>query len=555
MPRVTHRSMWFRALATTRTCTSSGAEVGQLDRPPAVGARRLVEDPRVPCPSRVLAHARQRRRRWGLDTQHDDAASVGLDPDDEVAALPHVDAVEPHVLARRELPRPVRRRPRGDRRDAARSVPFGRRRRAFHRSATPIAPSTSTTSKRPSDGWPRGATSQARGARRSSRRRPGPPPRPAGDDVGDEPGWRPSSRAQPRSTSAENAASPRSRSGEPVPPSVRHRSPPSRPTGGIGAPARRRALTSSCSSASERTSTSPAGAGPVRPQASPLRTVIRLRVPHPLVPVARRSSCGAASVASSSSTTAVTVLDAATTPRNSRSAASAAARRVSACGATIGELAEQVDQLLHVAHEVAAGQLLRLDHLGEALTGRPGVGDGDERRVGRRGAGSAGLLLAAPTARRDARRCGSSACATELRREPRRRRRLAAAVLVGEHRHERGERRRVEVVEQPLPQALDHQQVALVEQSGEASRRRRSATSRRGSPTPRGSAAPGRSGGPSDWLRPLTRRLQVVDLARRPARPGPRPAAARRGRGRRSTGWSPRRRRPPARRPRPAAAR
>ena len=73
------------------------------------------------------------------------------------------------------------------------------------------------------------------------------------------------------------------------------------------------------------------------------------------------------------------------------------------------QLAEQVDQLLHRPHEVAAGQLLGLDDLGEALAGGPGEGDGDERRVGRRGAATARPPPRCPAARRSARRSAASA--------------------------------------------------------------------------------------------------------------------------------------------------
>ncbi len=46
------------------------------------------------------------------------------------------------------------------------------------------------------------------------------------------------------------------------------------------------------------------------------------------------------------------------------------------------ELSQQVDELFDVADEVTARKLLGLDDLGEALTGRPCVCDGCERRIG-----------------------------------------------------------------------------------------------------------------------------------------------------------------------------
>ena len=67
-------------------------------------------------------------------------------------------------------------------------------------------------------------------------------------------------------------------------------------------------------------------------------------------------------------------LEAATTPRKHASAASRAPGAGLGVGGDVAELAEQVDALLHVAHEVAAGHLVVLEHVGEGLTGRPGVG-------------------------------------------------------------------------------------------------------------------------------------------------------------------------------------
>src|SRR4029079_2531246 len=47
----------------------------------------------------------------------------------------------------------------------------------------------------------------------------------------------------------------------------------------------------------------------------------------------------------------------------------------------VGDLPEQVDDLLHVAHEVARGQVLVLEHLVEGLPGCPCVGDREEGRL------------------------------------------------------------------------------------------------------------------------------------------------------------------------------
>ncbi len=90
MPRVTHRSMWFRALATTRTCTSSAPRSGSS----------IVPQRYAPGDSSRI----QRSSPSPVHRSHADRVGVGFDPHDEVAALPHVDAVEPHVLARSQLP-------------------------------------------------------------------------------------------------------------------------------------------------------------------------------------------------------------------------------------------------------------------------------------------------------------------------------------------------------------------------------------------------------------------------------------------------------------------
>ena len=42
-------------------------------------------------------------------------------------------------------------------------------------------------------------------------------------------------------------------------------------------------------------------------------------------------------------------------------------------GRDVGDLAQQVDRLLHVADEVAAGHLLVVEHVGEVVARRPGV--------------------------------------------------------------------------------------------------------------------------------------------------------------------------------------
>ena len=66
-------------------------------------------------------------------------------------------------------------------------------------------------------------------------------------------------------------------------------------------------------------------------------------------------------------------LDAATTPRWQASAAARAVRRGLGIGRDVADLAEQVDALLHVAHEVAAGHLVVVEHVGEVVARRPVV--------------------------------------------------------------------------------------------------------------------------------------------------------------------------------------
>ena len=83
----------------------------------------------------------------------------------------------------------------------------------------------------------------------------------------------------------------------------------------------------------------------------------------------------------------VTVLDAATTPRRHASAAARAVAAVSALGRDLGDLAQQVDDLLHVADEVAAGHLLVLEDVGEVVALHPRVDRGREAGIGPAGLG------------------------------------------------------------------------------------------------------------------------------------------------------------------------
>ena len=115
---------------------------------------------------------------------------------------------------------------------------------------------------------------------------------------------------------------------------------------------------------SESSTTRSAGASTSSPHVSPGRIVIDARA----VGAARRGG------------TSTTVGD---DTRNARSATSRAGGGSTARGAIERHLTGQVDQLLHRAHEVAAGQQLLGDDVGEVLAEHPGVGGGDEAGVGR----------------------------------------------------------------------------------------------------------------------------------------------------------------------------
>ena len=87
------------------------------------------------------------------------------------------------------------------------------------------------------------------------------------------------------------------------------------------------------------------------------------------------------------------MLDAAITPRRHASAAARAVAAVAAFGDDVADLAQQVDRLLHVADEVAAGHLLVLEHVGEVLALHPRVDRGGEARVGAARLGQPRLAL------------------------------------------------------------------------------------------------------------------------------------------------------------------
>ena len=84
---------------------------------------------------------------------------------------------------------------------------------------------------------------------------------------------------------------------------------------------------------------------------------------------------------SSSMSSSMSSRPASTTPRRSPSAAARHRRRVSDSACHITQLAEQVDQLLHVAHEVAPGVVL-VENVDEVLTRGPRPRRGREPGLG-----------------------------------------------------------------------------------------------------------------------------------------------------------------------------
>ena len=83
---------------------------------------------------------------------------------------------------------------------------------------------------------------------------------------------------------------------------------------------------------------------------------------------------------------APTSLPASTTPRSNASAAARQAAPVWGRGCDVAQLAQQVDELLHVAHEVATGEVL-VEDVGQLLPRRPVPRRGREPRFGRSGLG------------------------------------------------------------------------------------------------------------------------------------------------------------------------
>ena len=395
--------------------------------------------------------------------------------------------------------------------------------------ASPIAASTSTTSARPSFGWARGATSQRAEAVDVHHREQRPaPPRPAGDDVGD--------RAPRRRRPARRAAR-RSAAGAPwtrrpaAPPSVAqqvaaahaHRAvrPPLEVGGERGVGRRRRRGRRG----RRRPRPSP------RPCGSSIRCIRRDR---------RRTSPDLA---------ATPTTESATTPRNACSATSAARAARGRVGRDDGDLAGQVDELLHRAHEVATGQLLVADDLGEPLAGDPAVRGGDEAGIGRAVLGEAARPLVGGEVVARTRRCAASA---------------AGRPFDGNHGGGGGSGLRCSytntdsspasvaassAVEHAAEQALGDQQVGLVEQARQHVAAARSAPTRRRRRSPAGRARRAR-GRTRERATGRARRRATSSSTSSRSRRSVWPAARIRWRrsGSDSTGWAPsdtgRRRRP-----------
>ena len=207
---------------------------------------------------------------------------------------------------------------------------------------------------------PRARRPRGRGAGRSSPPRSGPATSPGGPPGGPRTSAAARRPAPHRGRSAAwrppaSAAGPRRRC-RPRPGTGHHRA---GPAAGTGSPARRAAVTTARASASERTSTPSAGSGP----GSAPR-------PHP---------CGSAPVV-------LAGLGLQGRRRGDDAPVEGVGRlsgprRGGRHRGGVADAPQQVDELLHVPDEVAARQELVLEHVGEAVTGGPGVGQVHEARV------------------------------------------------------------------------------------------------------------------------------------------------------------------------------
>ena len=122
-----------------------------------------------------------------------------------------------------------------------------------------------------------------------------------------------------------------------------------------------------------------------------------------------------------------TTLEAAMTPRRHASAAARAVGGGGGVGCDVGDLAQQVDRLLDVADEVAAGHLLVLEDVGEVVAASPRRGSRPVKPgIGPAGLGQPLVALGQVEVAPDAFDRRATRCATSGARPPARRHRLVA---------------------------------------------------------------------------------------------------------------------------------
>ena len=278
-PRVTQRSMWLSALATGRTAHVVGPDRRVGDLPAAVA-----------CPgdsSRIQARiggdgTRRRNRGSDLVERSDDAGETrrarpgptGSEPCRPRSPSSQIGVGRSRSSCSAGHPATAR-CPGGARgcRSAAGAGPCSR-------SSSRGRPSS--TSSRPSLGWPRGATSQRAdplGVHHGHDSAP--PPAPPGHQVGDEP----VQAAVDQHRAEVDGQAHRLGAAEPAlvaacRPTVRHRSPPSSPSAGIGSPARRARLRRRLAPRRRCARRTPsAGSGPGSPHGWPFSMVTRAERP------------------------------------------------------------------------------------------------------------------------------------------------------------------------------------------------------------------------------------------------------------------------------------
>ena len=278
-------------------------------------------------------------------------------------------------------------------------------------------------------------------------------------------------------------------------------------------------------------------ARPARPTARPSRS-------SPAV-TSRPSTVGpspASSVPSPrrrSSSPVPTADDAATTPRCRRRRPAGRCGR-GAVGRGVAELAQQVDELLHVADEVAARELLVVEHVVERP--RPPPTRGPARRSRRSGARVSGSPSAALVGvelggqrvealgpRRAIAAVGNHGAGSGA----------GAAVLVGEHEASPASGAGSRSSSSPALERLGDEQVALVVEAHQPLAPVGERPAVEVAPAPRAAAAPGRSCRASDPVRPCDPALaaRASSRSRRSAAPQ-RPAGGGRDRGSRRPGAS-----------------